>query len=700
MKKGDFMQRRTIFQRLLFIFAFASLIFFCLTLFPLFTYLKSTFSESQLEKARQQLNTGAAKLEDTVTGVLNVSTILSSDPRFLSLRYEESDYTAVPANIRNQIKNTFSGLLYPLETISDAALLFDQNVAITQNTIFIEDYTCYYPDFFCVDNLTYNEWERLLSDQKSGFLPVRQITTPQKKYNALIYVTKWGNYAYIYVCLDISAIKGMLIADSDCDGYYFTITDVNDHLLYSDLPNDNQDYQTLEQTISTGNLSIDIHIANDILYNKMKPLYFFLEIYCSICLVILILVILTSTHISTKPIFNTLHTLGLTLEQYQSMLNTQQKILQARFFEKAISGQLISQKDTVLFHTYFPDFPDSYCLLLLRLQIEDDCDGTIYPDPMSLLQSFLDGLLPHAYRQQFNNSELLLLVSETDAEKYFKFLDFIIKNINQEEPSYDIRCVSSKFFRHLENLPAAYRQVHELIEFHFPYSQQRVCTMSDYAEGSLSEQQTLPFTMTDLMTLYIAINYGNTELAIEKLQTYSQELEQIHNITLNRHIHEVLCTLLMFIKLEHPLLLMDLQIPAYQTSDDQSPNNSLYTQLAEPVNQVCQLIKKNLRAEKDSLVSNLISYIDEHYTDCDLCFTTLETEFHCSSSTIRKAFKSTTNVTVSHYIEQKRMNLAYELLSQKDKTIIDVATKCGYTNPNSFYKAYKRIYGCAPTQTT
>ena len=188
-------------------------------------------------------------------------------------------------------------------------------------------------------------------------------------------------------------------------------------------------------------------------------------------------------------------------------------------------------------------------------------------------------------------------------------------------------------------------------------------------------------------------NYGNTELAIEKLQTYSQELEQIHNTTLNRHIHEVICTLLTFIKLEHPLLLMDLQIPAYQTNDDQSPNSSLYAQLAEPVNHFCQLIKKNLQAEKDSLVSDLISYIDEHYTDCDLCFTTLEAEFHCSSSTIRKAFKSTTNVTVSHYIEQKRMNLAYELLSQKDKTIIDVATKCGYTNPNSFYKAYKRIYG-------
>lgn len=700
MKKGDSIRSNTIFQRLLLIFSLTSLIFFCLALFPLFAYLRSTFSEFQLEKARQQLNTGATKLEDTVTGVLNVSSILSDDPRFLSLRYEESDYTAVPANIRNQIKSTFSGLLYPLETISDAALQFDQNVAITQNTIFIEDYTCYYPDFFRVDDLSYSEWEQLLSEKKSGFLPAHQITTPQEKYNALIYVTKWGKSAYIYVCLDISNIKKMLIADSDCSGYYFTITDTKGDLLYSDLPNNFQDYQTLKQTISTGKLSIDVHIANDIFYNKMKPLYLFLAIYCVICLVILTLVILTSTHISAKPISNTLHTMDLTLEQYQNMINTQQKILQARFLEKAISGQLISQEDNSLFHSYFPDFPDSYCLLLLRLQTEDDSDGNTYQKPMSLLQSFLSSLLPNAYQQQVNNSELLLLISEADAEKHLKSLNFMIENINHEEPSYDIRCVSSRIFQHLENLPSAYRQVHELIEIHFPYSQQRVCTMSDYVERPLSEQQSLPFTMTDLMTLYIAINYGNAELAAEKLQTYSKELEQTHNSTLNRHIYETICTLLTFIKLEHPLLLMDLQIPTYQTNDEQVSSSSLYDQLAEVINQFCQLIKNNLQAENDSLASDVISYIDKHYTDCDLCFTTLEEEFRCSASTIRKAFKNATNITVSHYIEQKRMNLAYELLSQKDKQIADVAIQCGYTTPNSFYKAYKRTYGCAPTQST
>lgn len=747
MKKEHSIQNHSISQWFLLIFTLASLIF-CLTLFPLLAYLQSTFSELQMEKARQQLSTGATELEDTVTGLLNVSSILSSDPRFVVLRYNEPDYSAVPANIRNQLKNTFGGLLYPLETISDAALLFDQNVAITQNTIFFYDVTCYYPDFFCVDDLSYEEWKQLLSERNSGFLPAHRIKTHQKEYDALVYVLRWGSSAYIYACLDISTIKELLIADPDLSGYYFTITDTNGTLLYSDLSENHQNYQTLGQKISTGGLSITIHIADSVFYNKMKPLYLFFGIYCGICVVVLILVIVTGTHISSKPILNILRTLDRsvnipaagamkaansrqttdtplmerrpapnlhsgfdyisnrilsadhTLGQYQNMLHTQQKMLQARFLEKAISGQLISPRDISLFHSYFPAFPDSYCLLFLRLQIDEDHAGTIYTDSMSLLQSFLGSELPHAYQQQLSTSELLLLISEADYESYRETLDFTVENINREEPSYYIRCVAGKIFKHPEDLPAAYRQVQDMIEIPFPCSRQRVCTMSDCIERPFEGQQNLPFTMTDLTTLYSAISFGNEELALEKLHMYSEALNLTRNVTVNCHMHEMLSAILTFIKLEHPLLLMDLHIPAYRINDNQISDNTLYAQLEEPVRSFCRLIRENLQDESDSLVKDLISYIDQHYTDCDLCFTTLETQFHCSSSTIRKVFKNATNVTVSHYIEQKRMNLASELLSQKDKTIAEVADECGYTNPNSFYKAYKRVYGCAPTQVT
>ena len=40
---------------------------------------------------------------------------------------------------------------------------------------------------------------------------------------------------------------------------------------------------------------------------------------------------------------------------------------------------------------------------------------------------------------------------------------------------------------------------------------------------------------------------------------------------------------------------------------------------------------------------------------------------------------------------------ANELLIQQNKTIYEIAMECGFNSDNSFYKAYRRFYGHAPS---
>jgi len=54
-------------------------------------------------------------------------------------------------------------------------------------------------------------------------------------------------------------------------------------------------------------------------------------------------------------------------------------------------------------------------------------------------------------------------------------------------------------------------------------------------------------------------------------------------------------------------------------------------------------------------------------------------------------------ISLSAYIEKKRMELASELLLHGENSVTDVARKCGFTNDNTFYKAYKRTFGHSPT---
>ena len=41
---------------------------------------------------------------------------------------------------------------------------------------------------------------------------------------------------------------------------------------------------------------------------------------------------------------------------------------------------------------------------------------------------------------------------------------------------------------------------------------------------------------------------------------------------------------------------------------------------------------------------------------------------------------------------------AIKLLARKQKPVAQVAAECGFASTNSFYKAFKRSYGKAPTE--
>ena len=67
------------------------------------------------------------------------------------------------------------------------------------------------------------------------------------------------------------------------------------------------------------------------------------------------------------------------------------------------------------------------------------------------------------------------------------------------------------------------------------------------------------------------------------------------------------------------------------------------------------------------------------------------------TGTIQKAFPKEMGISLSAYIEKKRMELANELLLLGEDSVSEVAKKCGFTNDNTFYKAYRRTFGHAPT---
>ena len=193
--------------------------------------------------------------------------------------------------------------------------------------------------------------------------------------------------------------------------------------------------------------------------------------------------------------------------------------------------------------------------------------------------------------------------------------------------------------------------------------------------------------MTDATNLYSAITNGNYDLAQLRLDNYADHLK-----SQNRAIFEMFHSILLCIKQEYAEFLFDIDIPAYH------PQQDMYSSLHETIHAFCKCFQTT-REQKtsDAFAQQVKAYLDLHFTNENLCSTMLEEHFQCSFVKIRKAFSKDIGVPISVYIENKRMELANELLLLGEDPVSEIATKCGFTSYNTFHKAYRRVFGHAPS---
>ena len=61
-------------------------------------------------------------------------------------------------------------------------------------------------------------------------------------------------------------------------------------------------------------------------------------------------------------------------------------------------------------------------------------------------------------------------------------------------------------------------------------------------------------------------------------------------------------------------------------------------------------------------------------------------------------FEVITGVTAGEYGRRRRLSLAALELASGDARIIDVALRSGYDSPDAFAKAFRKLFGCTPTE--
>ena len=106
--------------------------------------------------------------------------------------------------------------------------------------------------------------------------------------------------------------------------------------------------------------------------------------------------------------------------------------------------------------------------------------------------------------------------------------------------------------------------------------------------------------------------------------------------------------------------------------------------------------KDDLTAEPDSVVYNVLIYINEHYSE-NLTLDDLANRFFVSKYHLSREFQRLVGTSVHRYIVQKRLVMAKQMLSA-GKPSSEVYQSCGFGDYSNFYRAFKAEYQISPKE--
>jgi AraC-type DNA-binding domain-containing proteins len=100
---------------------------------------------------------------------------------------------------------------------------------------------------------------------------------------------------------------------------------------------------------------------------------------------------------------------------------------------------------------------------------------------------------------------------------------------------------------------------------------------------------------------------------------------------------------------------------------------------------------------ENEFLTRVIDFVNDHLEEGDFGLENMADHFAMSVSTLRRRLQDATGVAPKSYIQAIQMQRACNLLDS-GLQIADVAMQCGFSEPGSFTRTFKRVLGLTPSQ--
>ena len=96
-------------------------------------------------------------------------------------------------------------------------------------------------------------------------------------------------------------------------------------------------------------------------------------------------------------------------------------------------------------------------------------------------------------------------------------------------------------------------------------------------------------------------------------------------------------------------------------------------------------------------VNTAMQYVQDHYNDPTLTVLRVSREIGIAPKYLSRIFKQEAGVDLGHYITNRRLSAATELMQTCNYSIQEISTVCGFMSPYYFSQVYKKYNNIPPS---
>ncbi|MFD0694344.1 helix-turn-helix domain-containing protein [Paenibacillus sp. GCM10027628] len=222
-------------------------------------------------------------------------------------------------------------------------------------------------------------------------------------------------------------------------------------------------------------------------------------------------------------------------------------------------------------------------------------------------------------------------------------------------------------------------------------------TVTYFEKLSYTSDQAVWIPNNTLMKLSQSLKQGSYDVAA---QIISSGIESLQRAELS-----ALLTRCVGMDLLNAMLKTAHELGIHSIMQEVSPNmmysnslDELDRSLLNLASRICNQVERNSQKEEQSLIDQIVTYIDGHYTDHMLSLETVAFEFSISPSHVSRSFKEKMGQNFIQYIWQKRLDAVMHQLRTTSDPLKDIILRIGYQDTPNFTRKFKKETGYTPGQ--